>query len=83
VETIGYFLKRYREDMVREKQKKHSIEEQLKEFENRLRHELRLAATFGHKSEGGCGSDSKAPSELVSIGNAQLPSGELVQLGGD
>jgi predicted nucleotide-binding protein (sugar kinase/HSP70/actin superfamily) len=83
VETIGYFLKRYREDMVREKQKKHSIEEQLKEFESRLRHELRLAATLGQKAGGSCGSESKAPSELISIGNAQLPSSELVQLGGD
>jgi predicted CoA-substrate-specific enzyme activase len=84
VETIGYFLKRYREDMVRQRQKKHSIEEQLQEFENRLRHELRLAATLGQKSGGGCGSGAEqAPAELVSIGNAQLPSAELVQLGGD
>jgi predicted CoA-substrate-specific enzyme activase len=37
VETIGYFLKRYREDMVRNKQKTKSIEEQLAEFEARLR----------------------------------------------
>jgi hypothetical protein len=37
VETIGYFLKRYREDMVRNKQKTKSIEEQLREFEARLR----------------------------------------------
>src|SRR6478672_2355096 len=84
VETIGYFLKRYREDMVRESQKKHSIEEQLQQFESRLRHELRLAATLGQKAGGGCGSGAEqAPSELISIGNAQLPSAELVQLGGD
>ena len=37
VETIGYFLKRYREDMVRNKQKAKNIEQQLKEFEARLR----------------------------------------------
>jgi len=40
VETIGYFLKRYREDMVRNKQKANSIEEQLKEFEAKLRRQM-------------------------------------------
>jgi len=40
VETIGYFLKRYREDMVRNKQKAKTIEGQLKEFEARLRREM-------------------------------------------
>jgi predicted nucleotide-binding protein (sugar kinase/HSP70/actin superfamily) len=40
VETIGYFLKRYREDMVRNKKKVSSIEEQLREFEARLRRQM-------------------------------------------
>jgi hypothetical protein len=40
VETIGYFLKRYREDLVREKEKKQEIERRLREFEQRLRQEL-------------------------------------------
>src|SRR4051794_15865269 len=40
VETIGYFLKRYREDMVRNKAKVGSIEGQLKEFEERLRRQM-------------------------------------------
>jgi predicted nucleotide-binding protein (sugar kinase/HSP70/actin superfamily) len=40
VETIGYFLKRYREDMVRRKHKKAEIDAQLKELEARLRAEL-------------------------------------------
>ena len=40
VETIGYFLKRYREDMVRNKNKVKTIEDQLKEFENRLRRQM-------------------------------------------
>jgi hypothetical protein len=39
-ETIGYFLKRYREDMVRNKQKTKTIEEQLAEFEARLRRQV-------------------------------------------
>ncbi len=40
VETIAYFLKRYREDIVRNRQKAKSIEEQLKEFEARLRRQM-------------------------------------------
>ncbi len=39
VETIAYFLKRYREDMVAQNRKKQAIEKQLKAFEDRLRHE--------------------------------------------
>ncbi len=37
VETIGYFLKRYREDLVESRQKRDSIEEQLRAYERRLR----------------------------------------------
>jgi hypothetical protein len=40
VETIGYFLKRYREDMVRNKRKAAGIDEQLREFEARLRRQM-------------------------------------------
>jgi activator of 2-hydroxyglutaryl-CoA dehydratase/predicted nucleotide-binding protein (sugar kinase/HSP70/actin superfamily) len=40
VETIGYFLKRYREDMIRNKNKVGHIEEQLREFEAKLRREM-------------------------------------------
>ena len=50
VETIGYFLKRYREDMVANKQKANSIEAQLKEFEERLRRQiLRERLESNHK----------------------------------
>jgi predicted nucleotide-binding protein (sugar kinase/HSP70/actin superfamily) len=37
VETISYFLKRYREDMVTQKQKEADIDAQLKELERKLR----------------------------------------------
>jgi hypothetical protein len=37
VETIGYFLKRYREDIVRNKNKATNIDQRLKEFEAKLR----------------------------------------------
>ncbi|MDE3180223.1 MAG: hypothetical protein KGM47_11275, partial [Acidobacteriota bacterium] len=40
VETIGYFLKRYREDMVRNKKKEVDIDAKLREFEAKLRAEL-------------------------------------------
>ena len=40
VETIGYFLKRYREDMVRNKKKTNTIDQQLKEFEAKLRRQM-------------------------------------------
>jgi predicted CoA-substrate-specific enzyme activase len=40
VETIGYFLKRYREDMVRNKQKANTVESQLREFEAKLRRQM-------------------------------------------
>jgi len=40
VETIGYFLKRYREDMVARRRKEADIDVKLAEFEARLRAEL-------------------------------------------
>jgi predicted CoA-substrate-specific enzyme activase len=39
-ETIGYFLRRYREDMVRNREKATTIERQLAEFEARLRRQM-------------------------------------------
>ena len=39
VETIGYFLKRYREDMVREADKRRELDDRMAEFERRLRDE--------------------------------------------
>ncbi len=40
VETIGYFLKRYREDLIANKGKQKSIEERLADYERRLRAQL-------------------------------------------
>ena len=37
VETIGYFLERYREDMVRSHAKERQLRERLADFERRLR----------------------------------------------
>ena len=46
VETISYFLKRYREDIVRRKQKQAEIDVKLKEFEAGLRAELDTQPVF-------------------------------------
>jgi len=43
VETISYFLKRYREDMVARMEKQLTLEERLKEYEHKLREELTLS----------------------------------------
>ena len=42
VETISYFLKRYREDMIANKRKELDVERKLEEFETRLRKRLDL-----------------------------------------
>jgi activator of 2-hydroxyglutaryl-CoA dehydratase/predicted nucleotide-binding protein (sugar kinase/HSP70/actin superfamily) len=42
VETIAYFLRRYREDMIRNRDKVKTLEERLAEFERNLRRELEL-----------------------------------------
>jgi predicted CoA-substrate-specific enzyme activase len=82
VETIGYFLKRYREDMVRNKQKSQSIEEKLEQFERQLRRELSLAASFGARTSS-CGTEMTAPPELISIQPLQVPSNDLAGVSGD
>ncbi len=42
VETIHYFLKRYREDMIAKKKKVMTIEERMKEFEEKIRKQYEL-----------------------------------------
>ncbi len=82
VETIGYFLKRYREDMVRNRQKSQTVEEKLEQFERQLRRELSLAASFGGRTSS-CGTEMTAPPELISIQPLQAPSNELAGVSGD
>ena len=71
VETIAYFLKRYREDMVAKKTKRITIEERLRQYESKLREEL-----YRRYAEAGIGP------ELVGAGTqAKVGCGEqLVQL---
>jgi len=73
VETIGYFLKRYREDMVRNSQKQQTIEEQLQEFEARLRAEM--AAAERHKLAEASG--------FVPLGALTQNQGEYAEMAGD
>jgi len=47
VETISYFLKRYREDMVARKKKETEIDIQLAEFEARIRAEFASGSPAG------------------------------------
>src|SRR5205823_3662577 len=73
VETIGYFLKRYREDMVRNSQKQQTIEEQLQEFEARLRAEM-AAAERGRLAEA---------SGFVLLDALKQKQGEYAEMAGD
>jgi hypothetical protein len=52
VETITYFLKRYREDMVARKTKQISIEERMRDYERKLREKL-----YRKYAEAGIGSE--------------------------
>jgi len=64
VETISYFLKRYREDMVTAKEKNLTLEQRLKEFETRLRSQLSL------------GMGTSTPLEIQSRGSEFFPIAE-------
>src|SRR5437660_7294837 len=83
VETIGYFLKRYREDMVREKQKKVAIDEQLKKFEEQLRLEMMTAEKYKHVEAPQAPADALVHIGNAQIGNTQPESRELVEMSGD
>jgi predicted nucleotide-binding protein (sugar kinase/HSP70/actin superfamily) len=66
-ETIGYFLKRYREDMVANKGKVKNIESAMLEFEAKLRRDIlkeRLAAMPQHEEH----KDGTLPTIHVSLG---------------
>jgi activator of 2-hydroxyglutaryl-CoA dehydratase/predicted nucleotide-binding protein (sugar kinase/HSP70/actin superfamily) len=71
VETITYFLKRYREDMVAKKTKRITIEERLQAYERKLRQEL-----YQKYAEAGIGP------ELVGVGSCghAEPDEHLLQL---
>lgn len=55
IETISYFLKRYREDMAAKKNKILTIEEKLKEYEAKIRRQLELQGTLSKLMNGNSG----------------------------
>jgi hypothetical protein len=68
VETITYFLKRYREDMIAKKTKRLSIEERLQTYEQTLRQELYqqyAAAGVGPELVGAGAGASAGPGERL------------------
>src|SRR5579864_4631127 len=70
------------EDMVRERQKRLAIDEQLKKFEEQLRQEMAIAEKYKNVER------PQAPADaLIQIGNAPLgepaQSNELVEMSGD
>jgi predicted CoA-substrate-specific enzyme activase len=70
-ETISYFLKRYREDMVAAKRKRATIDAQLREFEDRLRRQLmkeRLAASLETAAVANSMDQGSMPQIHVSVG---------------
>ncbi len=69
VETITYFLKRYREDMIRKKQRKAELAERLREYEVRLRAELEAKLA---RLEAG---EPIEPGELLPIVNDRVDGG--------
>ena len=71
VETISYFLKRYREDMVTSREKRVTLEQRLKEFEERLRDELILAMGSPHSS--GLGNEVETPFPILNEQVAEEP----------
>jgi hypothetical protein len=85
VETIGYFLKRYREDMVRNKKKVQTIEEQLAEFEARLRRQLLRETLESSQMVQDSFDTGSMPQIHVSLGalTASKPSPQYERVSGD
>ena len=71
MEIIGYSLVRYREDMVRNKNKSKTIDDQLKEFENRLRRQMLRDSSNDKTGCGNCLESSSMPQIHVSLGALQ------------
>jgi len=69
VETIGYFLKRYREDMVRNKGKVKTLEERLAEYERTLRLQMEL--------------EERAPAGQLPVLPVQISAGPQIGASGD
>ncbi len=79
VETIRYFLKRYREDMIAKTKTKMSIEEKLKEFEDKIRSNFELQERLKrnqHKESFDISSDKK-PATIIPLEEIKIRSREM------
>jgi hypothetical protein len=83
VETIGYFLKRYREDMIRNKQKANTVETQLKEFEAKLRRQMLREKLEADDRVRGSFETGSMPQIHVTIGALQASRPEPAGVQGD
>jgi predicted CoA-substrate-specific enzyme activase len=79
VETIGYFLKRYREDMLNKSNDKMSIEDKLKEFEEKIRRNFQLQERLkenGYKESFNITSVNKPPT-IIPVEEIKLRTKEM------
>jgi hypothetical protein len=83
VETIGYFLKRYREDMIRNKSKAGRIEEQLREFEARLRRQMLREKLDGMADAFETGAMPQIHVSVGALAASNPPARELERVSGD
>ncbi|HEY8462168.1 MAG TPA: BadF/BadG/BcrA/BcrD ATPase family protein [Blastocatellia bacterium] len=74
VETIGYFLTRYREDMIRNRNKVRTLEERLAEYERMLR--LQLELEEGPQAP-------VDPGRSLPVLPANVPAGQYAGMAGD
>src|SRR6202162_6322744 len=85
VETIGSFLRRLPEDMVRNKQKQNSVDQQLQEFEARLRRQLLRETLESSQMVQDSFDTGSMPQIHVSIGalTASKPTPQYERVSGD
>jgi predicted nucleotide-binding protein (sugar kinase/HSP70/actin superfamily) len=83
VETIGYFLKRYREDMIRNKNKAGHIEVQLREFEAKLRRQMLREKLDGMADAFETGAMPQIHVSVGALAASIPPARELERVSGD
>lgn len=79
VETIGYFLKRYREDMLAKDRSKITIEEKLREFEEKIRKNFELQEILKDKQtkEAFSMTSKTQPGIIIPVEDIKIRSAEM------
>ncbi len=83
VETIHYFLKRYREDMISKNKKTENIDDKIKEFEEKLRKQFELQEKIDsiHEKQGTAQfKDGSLNGNAVEIDLSKVKKDELVEV---